>query len=296
MMDDIKLKVVAWIKSGMNYNDGVTLLIELTNKQSYSAMFTGREPAMKNKLPYEICKASQLADFTNWKVFIQKIKNSSPSTASQFISPAEKKLAQHYSRSFDASKVELAVSIPNSPEEVDDSKNAETYPPVIQRVILETANLFQKRRGLHQQMCQLPEINSIAVVLQRCDFFDSIKLISERLKVLYDVRQSFIENNILPDERILFESVAVPDNNLKNKVQKLETISALKAADLKKMKKNLQTLNSKDQSMLDFQSPNHTGQKIPMPVGPKRSKLEMRIHERLKLIEEIEIQILHLSC
>src|SRR5665647_2631939 len=189
-MEDIKLKVVAWIKSGMNYNDGVTLLIELTNKQSYSAMFIGREPTMKNKLPYEICKASQLADFTNWKVFIQKIKNASPSATSQFISPAEKKLAQHYSRSFDASKVELSVSVPDSLEEVDDSKNAESYPPV----------------------------------LQRADFFASIKSISERLKVLYDARQSYTEKNILPDERILFESVAVPDNNLKNKVQKLDAI------------------------------------------------------------------------
>jgi len=62
------------------------------------------------------------------------------------------------------------------------------------------------------------------------------------------------------------------------------------------MKKNLQTLNSKDQSMLDFQSPNHTGQKMPLPNGPKRSKLETRIRDRIKLIEEIEIQILHLSC
>jgi len=295
-MEDIKLKVVAWIKSGMNYNDGVTLLIELTNKQSYSAMFIGRESSMKNKLPYEICKASQLADFTNWKVFIQKIKNASPSAATQFISPQEKKLAQHYSKSFDASKVELSVSIPNSPEEIDDSKNAEAYPPVIQRVIFETASLFQKRRALHLQMCQLPENNSTSVILQRADFFASIKSISERLKVLYDARQSYTEKNILPDERILFESVAVPDNNLKNKVQKLETISTLDAADLKKMKKNLQTLNSKDQSMLDFQSPNHTGQKMPLPNGPKRSKLETRISDRIKLIEEIEIQILHLSC
>jgi len=295
-MEDIKLKVVAWIKSGMNYNDGVTLLIELTNKQSYSAMFMGREPTMKNKLPYEICKASQLADFTNWKVFIQKIKNSSPSAASQFISPAEKKLAQHYSRSFDATKVELAVSIPSSLEEVDDSKNAETYPPVIQRVILETANLFQKRRALHLQMCQLPENNSTSVILLRADLFASVKSISERLKVLYDARQSFTEKNIIPDERVLFESVNVPENNLKNKIQKLDAISMLDTANLKKMKKNLQTLNSKDQSMLDFQSPNHTGQKMPLPVGPKRSKLETRISDRIKLIEEIEIQILQLSC
>jgi len=295
-MEDIKLKVVAWIKSGMNYNDGVTLLIELTNKQSYSAMFMGREPTMKNKLPYEICKASQLADFTNWKVFIQKIKNASPSATTQFISLQEKKLAQHYSRSFDASKVELSVSIPNSPEEIDDSKNAECYPPIIQRVILETASLFQKRRSLHLQMCELPDTNTPVVVKKRAEFFDAIKSISERLKVLYDARQNFIQKNILPDERQLFESVAVPHNNLKSKFQKLDAISTLDAADLKKMKKNLQTLNSKDQSMLDFQSPNHTGQKMPLPNGPKRSKLETRISDRIKLIEEIEIQILHLSC
>ena len=79
-------------------------------------------------------------------------------------------------------------------------------------------------------------------------------------------------------------------------LEKLDAISGLDTAVLKKMKKNLQTLNSKDQSMLDFQSPNHTGQKMPLPNGPKRSKLETRIRDRIKLIEEIEIRIIHLSC
>lgn len=295
-MENNQFKVIAWIKSGMNYNDGVALLTELTNKQSYSSVFIGREHTMKNKLPYEICKASQLADFTNWKVFIQKIKNSSPAAAHLNISPAEKKLAHHYSKNFESSKIELAVSLPNSLEELDDSKNAAAYPPVIQRVILETANLFQKRRALHLQMGQLSDNNSSSVILQRAELFDSIKSISERLKVLYDARQFYIEKMIIPDGRQLFDNDSVPVSNLKNKIQKLGAISTLDAADLKKMKKNLQTLNSKDQSVLDFQSPKHSGQRVPLPNGPKRSKLETRIRERIKLIEEIENQIINLSC
>ncbi|MCX6237437.1 MAG: hypothetical protein NTY07_07765 [Bacteroidia bacterium] len=55
-MQDNQNKVIDWIRSGMDYNEGIGLLVELTRKQLYSDQFTGREKSMADKLAYEIYK------------------------------------------------------------------------------------------------------------------------------------------------------------------------------------------------------------------------------------------------
>jgi hypothetical protein len=55
-MKDNQNKVIGWIRSGMDYNEGIGLLVELTRKQLYSDQFTGREKSMADKLAYEIYK------------------------------------------------------------------------------------------------------------------------------------------------------------------------------------------------------------------------------------------------
>jgi len=72
-MQENQIKVIGWIRSGMDYAEGIGLLVELTQKQKYSDQFTGREKSMSGKLAYEICKAAKLADHISWKDFIRKI-------------------------------------------------------------------------------------------------------------------------------------------------------------------------------------------------------------------------------
>ena len=69
-------------------------------------------------------------------------------------------------------------------------------------------------------------------------------------------------------------------------------ITSLDETELKKQKKNLQSSNSKDQTILDYQSKERTEMKTPMPNGPKRVKIEMRINDRNKKIVEIETLLL----
>jgi hypothetical protein len=73
-MNDNQLKVIAWIRSGMDFNSGLSLLVEMTNKQIYYNLFSGKELALADKLAYEICKAALLANHITWKDFIQKVK------------------------------------------------------------------------------------------------------------------------------------------------------------------------------------------------------------------------------
>jgi len=61
------------------------------------------------------------------------------------------------------------------------------------------------------------------------------------------------------------------------------------------LKKNLQSANTKDQNMLEFQDAKKGDKPNPMPAGPKRQKLEFRIKDRIAQIEEIDYKILSLD-
>ena len=62
--------------------------------------------------------------------------------------------------------------------------------------------------------------------------------------------------------------------------------------ELKKLKKNLQTSNTKDQNFLEYQDISKADKPNPMPSGPKKLKLENRIKTRLAQIEQIDYKLL----
>jgi len=261
-----KTKVANWIRSGMNYNEGVSFLAELTGRQ-----FSGRENKdNRDKVAYEICKASGAADLITWRAFIKTVQ----------------------SQSFNFETIEtiktkefLSTSVANptieTTETIETTKPLTEYPSVIRRMIHEYAQLFQERSQLHAVMTGLPESNAEAVCVKRTEMFDVIKAISERLELLYVAKAAFDKEGILPDEQVLFPPEI-----------KAEAAIPIDESGLKKQKKNLQSGNSKDRTILDFQSKETQAFKNPMPDGPKRKKIEMRIAERNKKIEEIEILLL----
>ena len=302
-MDQNKSSVITWIKSGMDYRSGVELLVQLSGRPQYAAMFLGRERAMKQKLPYELCKVSQLANFTNWKVFMQKIRNSTSLVPPSSLTPKEEKLVLHYSKPVPAKADLTSVAIPSLPDEIDDSVNSSAYPPIVQRLILETAALFAQRRNLHALMSAVPERNSASCKSRRADLFTQIKSITDRLDLLYSVRKLFIESGAIPSEAQLGYGEPLKSEAIKQSTpfhsasfaSQVRSVASLDAESLKKLRKNLQSLNSRDQSYLDFQSFTHTGQEKPLPDGPRRSKFELRINDRLKLLEAIEHQLFILN-
>ena len=133
-------------------------------------------------------------------------------------------------------------------------------------------------------MVDMPESNAESVCVKRAELFDLIKSISARLEILYSAKMAFDEKGIVPVEIEVFPPVG--------KEEAEPDIASLDEASLKKQKKNLQSSNSKDQTMLEYQSKERQEVKTPMPNGPKRAKIEMRIQERNKKIEEIETLLL----
>ncbi len=278
-MQENQIKVISWIKSGMNYTIGVDLLVELTRKQSFYNLFTGKNKSLPDKLAYEICKAAMLANHVTWKDFIQKVKMENATEIS-----AKTEIEEYKPMVLDAefTKTENNSSVEES--EFLETKPLTQYPSIIRRIIHEYAALFQERSKLHSVMTDMPESNAESVCAKRAEIFDLIKSISARLEILFEAKKAFDEKGIIPEESKVFppvgKEVAEPD------------ITSLDEATLKKQKKNLQSSNSKDQTMLEYQSKERTEVKTPMPNGPKRAKIEMRIRERNKQIEEIESLLL----
>lgn len=284
-MQNNQTKVIDWIRSGMDYISGVDLLVELTRKQTFYNLFIGKDKSLPDKLAYEICKAAMLADHITWKDFIREVQAGYIETENQPADFPDVKIPEQIPSNDNNSK----ICAPDSAETTETTETIETkplaeYPTVIRRIIQEYAALFQERSKLHSVMVEMPESNAESVCVKRAEIFDLIKAISARLEILYDSKKAFDEKGIVPEESEVFPPVGKGETE--------PDISSLDEATLKKQKKNLQSSNSKDQTMLDYQAKERTEVKTPMPNGPKRAKIEMRIRERNKNIEEIETLLL----
>ena len=234
----------------------------------------GKERAMAEKLAYLLCTTSGAATLLTWKDFIAGVQGKVLVPLPNY--KAKPEIVKEASQSG-----QPAMEM----EENLDTKPLAEYPTVIRRIIHEYASLFQERGKLHSVMAGLPESNAETVCAKRKEIFDLVKSISARLEILYFTKKGFDEKGIIPQENEVFPPVeneeAAPD------------FSTMDETTLKKQKKNLQSSNSKDKAMLDYQSTEKAEQKSPMPNGPKRAKIENRIGQRNQRIEEIDKLLLN---
>jgi len=271
-------KVTQWITDGMDYTQGVNLLVSLSGKSSFHGQFNGNKVRLAPKLAYEICKASGLADVKTWKSFIASVQGQGKVLIEDPEGGTGDPDRLRDNGSQKEALEESSLDGPSALEALD-----REYPAIIRRVIHEYAAAFQERSKLHATMTEMPEVNTESVCRARAEVFDVIKALSERLQQLYQAKTNFEADGTLPDAELLFPT-EIP-------VEK-ENIDSLSEEDLKKRKKNLQSSISKDQSLLDFQSKEHTATKNPMPQGPKRIKIQHRIAQRMQQIQDIETALL----
>lgn len=276
-----KETVIEWVRSGMDYNKGVALLVQVTGQKYYTGMFVGKHPTMASKLAYELLKNSGAATLANWKDFIAE------TCGKPFVSCDRNPTLQRVEKFKAVTTFSCPPDVPLSVvTESIETKPLEEYPKVIRRLILEYAELFQERSKLHNAMCLMPDTNAETVCSKRVEIFGLIKSLSSRLEILWTAKDAFDNKGTLPNVKELYPEIdaaaAVP----------VSKYAAMGAEELKRQKKNLQTGNSKDQTILDYQGNENHDVKTPMPNGPKRMKIEMRIAERNKQIEEIEMMLL----
>ncbi|MGQ7868709.1 hypothetical protein [Sunxiuqinia sp. sy24] len=252
-LTDSQTKVLKWIRAGCNYNHGVMLYEQIGRNESLKRLFPGKSHRYASKLMYELCKSAGL-----------DLGQAAPAKAA--VPPRQTKMPHRESAPVD------------DQEDQFDAKVA-GHPRVIRRVIMEYAELFQERSKTHALMVGIGESNAEGVKVKRKELFDTVKALTIRLETLYAAREQYEKNGEVPTEESLWPkpkaAPKLPDD----------------VDELKKMKKNQQTANTKDQTMLDYQAKKKGDKKNPLPAGPKRMKLENRIKARSKKIEEIEYKL-----
>lgn len=268
-----KQQVLAWIEDGCEWNKGLILYSMYGKNQMLLKNISNKQSSQSGKLIYELCKSVGI-DYLKMKSMgqIPEVKPTEILKQHQKI----RTIGQNPPKEVKQVMVEIPETIA--------PRNMEQYPATIRRVITEYAEIFQERGKTHRIMVEMPEGNSQVLKTKRAELFDIIKGFSARLEYLYDVRTVFDQTGFVPAE----------DEIWPKQKEKVKTELPDDPELLRKMKKNQQSANTKDQSMLDYQSEKQGEVKKPMPNGPKRIKLENRIKARLKLIEAIEYKLLNI--
>jgi len=308
---NMKEKVMQWIQLGCNFNLGLYLLAEIGKNKQLPRIMAGNEKRYAGKLFYELCKAAgyTMQEYQELKDELQNIveqlalESGDENPPEGGVTTAETSAGDPPAG--DASTGETSgeklpsEDLPSTdPPAVDPPINevpkvgapaTDQLPESVEKVIREHANLFKLRAQLHEQMAGLPESNDDETVKKRRNLSDSIALISSRIDLMFAAKEAFYNEGILPDITVLFpepaqDPPAGPEDNL-----------PADAAGLKKMKKNLQTANTKDQNQLEYQEAKKGAKPNPMPAGPKRIRIEKRISERNEQIGKIDFKLLSID-
>ncbi len=276
-MEEYRHSVLDWWNSGADYDQGTLLFSRIGKNRNMAALFPGKKYRMQSKLRYELCKSVGL----DWKMLPIESTVDDGAAARQ---PVPVTIAvSSFSSASDSSSFVASASPDNDLPVLDDSGQ---YPSDVRRVIHEYGEGYRMRSQLHSQMTSLPEYNQPEIVAQRRDLLMQIKALSLRMEVLHHAKENYQLHRILPDPGALWpEPVVSPGSASRDKPLPSDPV------ELRRLKKNLQTYNVKDNNMLLYQSVTVQPQKHPMPEGPRRLGVEKRIRCRLRTISQIELKL-----
>ena len=288
-MEEHKVKVIDWIKSGMNYNEGVSLVIKLSGRPGLLSQFAGKENKLKDKLAYELCKVAGLANHTNWKILIENVNDYGSEDFELLLKSNPIRITQKRSRE---AVPDFRVTFNEEGENDFDEKTIypglkDEYPVIIHRIMNDMSDLYQQRSLLHAKMVGMDDSNKRIRIKERVKLLDQIKKISDRFIFLYKAKQNYLLDRIIPEERVIY-----PEESA-NKEDK--PVFQKNVVELKKQKKNLQTSNSKDQKKLALIEKANLNQIGKTTVSAKGILIELRIRERIKMIEDIDYQLVNLE-
>lgn len=279
-MNTEQREVARWWHSGREYQQGLMLFARFSKKPVLVHTLMKRiEKFGRGKLEYELPKAVGLNRDRMPKVVAESPTPTLPGGEGEKQNSIVTTitLAKGDERSGGGNIGTQEKSILNEPEP------SNQYPAIIRRLKYEYSDLYNKRSVMHKQMGAVPAENNQANMNQRAMLLAKIKETSERMDYLYTFEQAYFDKGIVPIE----EEIWPPEE----KAEEMPT----DAEGLKKLKKNLQTYNSKARNVLLYQSKIKTEQEHPMPKGPKRQRVELAIKRREEMIEEIERRLFELE-
>jgi hypothetical protein len=271
-----------WVEKGCDYNTGVEIFAQLSNNKPFINFLRGGDPRFaerKGKLFHHLMKLKPKAGDVpvNTGDPVKPLPPKAPpkvvieSTSMDVKIPLPHKLT--ITKTFEDGELTNVTA-----EAID------TYPPVIQSAINMLSSFYKEKAKLWKEREELGYDNSSNVVAKRKALSDSIFDITNKMDLLYKIRNDYFTFGIVP------ENVTPSSITIENKDELPNTVE-----DLKTMKKNVQTNIAKDRNRLEYQNPNKQKVKTPIPSGPKRTTIEKRIEERLELVKKIDEKLKSLN-
>jgi hypothetical protein len=249
-------KVNKWLESGCDYDEGVNLLASFPAHKQMAKIIAGRPHRYTEKLRYELLKCAS-ADSGATSLETIKLAGSTPQPINNStIQPLNKSTTQQLNPS-----------------------TQKQLPPEVEHVIKLHADAYKTRAILHSAMAELPSENTEGLIKKRKEFSDQIAECSKVIDAMHKAKDEYYVNGTIPDIKAITANNAESSNppDLPDDLQ-----------NLKDLKKQIQSLLSKDQHMLDYQQTKKGNNLNPMPKGPKRTKIELRMKSRTEALETIE--------
>lgn len=271
-MTNDQLIIVQWWHGGRNYQQGVALLAQYNKNKVllHTLIRPGKERyGGKEKLAYELTKAVGL----NWKAMPALPKGAKPAPGAVTLSAMPTGQA--------ASKLETLNSKLEAADLTISGKPLDQFPHIIRRIKYDYSDKYTQRSMLHKQMREVPAANTDDNCEKRSALLAEIKALSAQMDFLHEFINDYEKTGKLPIEEQVW-----PKPEVEKPVELPADID-----ELKRMKKNLQTSNTKHRNVLLYSQKTKASKEHPMPDGPKRQRIELQITERDRQIEEIEKKI-----
>lgn len=250
-------KVQKWIEEGCNYEKGIAILAESGKEKNILKIITGR-PRYADKLYYLLTKHAGISE----------------------ILPA---------RTVVTTKIETTAKYVSKLKSTSQKPKDNQVPAEIEKLIKLHADLFKERAIMHEAMGNLPSANTDAIVLKRKELSDKIAEHSAKIDILFTAKENFYKTGTIVTLAELF-----PEKPSEKPIE--DFIFPTDEDGLKKMKKNLQSANTKDQNLLEYQNEKKGTKPAPMPKGPKRMKIELRVDNRKLTITDIDNKLLNFAA
>lgn len=287
-MKNAQIEITNWLNSERNYEDGVYLYNKYGGNGQLKRLFPGRRVRYVEKLTYELGKLIGLGFGAGEEKGVESPVPEQTSVEKSGTDGGDDRLNDAVSEAGDNAEQarEYAEQSEEYAERAADSalkaeNAAETlgalasggvvdnpaYPAVINRVVAESARLYNERGMLKHQQNAVPDENTAENVEKRRVLIEQIDVLSARLDVLYKVKAAYLEGGELPDEGAVFPVQGADDE-------------ALSREKLTQLRNNLRSQITRANNMLNYQSQKREKKENPMPPCPKRKELESRIREK----------------
>lgn len=284
-MEKKQIEVLQWWYGDRDYNTGAMLFSKYGRNTvlKTTLMKPGKEKYMSGKLHYELCKAVGL-NIKNMPLLPEEAENLTPPLSGGIlkIKYANVSDIEPLPSQKEADELPDAPYAPEKYVPIISDVKALQYPKVIRRLTMEYQENYQERSILHKQMRSIDKKNTQGNMQDRAILLKQIQERSERLSYLYAFMKRYEKNKVVPLEEEIWPPK--PETDLPDDIN-----------ELKKLKKNLQTNNTKDNNLLQFQQKTKRDKENPMPEGPKRKRIELRIKKRDEEILVIDNKLVELE-